>query len=166
MLGESDRSQNVVRWENYDDDDDDDANNAVTARAAISIPPPFNVESHDGTTAANFQHPRLGHTTSNHDDLLSHWPNEGIRFIEDDISAFDIDRLDRGVSFNNSSPLHASTGYTNFNASHAPLQQTHSRWDHLWIKNRKQFIVNMMMTSWSPSPCVFLSSCENFFFCC
>jgi hypothetical protein len=135
MLGESDRSQNVVRWENNDDDDDDD-NNADTRSAGITIPPPFNVDS-SHSSAANFQHPRLGHTTninnnnvtnSIHDDLLNHWPDEGFRFIEDDISTFDIDRLDRGgVSFNTSSPLHASTGYTNFNASHAPLQQTHSR---------------------------------------
>lgn len=126
MLGESDRSQNVVRWENNDDDDDDDDNNADSARAGISIPPPFNVDSRGTTAAANFQHARLGHTTNViHDDLLSHWPDEGsFRFIEDDLNAFDIDRLDRGGV---SSPLHASTGYQNFNASHAPLQQTHSR---------------------------------------
>jgi hypothetical protein len=122
MLGESDRSENVVRWENNDEDD---------ARDSISIPPPFNVNSNGA--AANFQHSRLGHSmlsSSAADDL--HWPDETFRYIEDESVPFDIDRLDRsgggGVSFNATSPLHASNGYSNnFHPSHAPLQQTHSR---------------------------------------
>lgn len=126
MLGESDRSENVVRWESNDEDD---------ARDSISIPPPFNVNGNGN--GANFQHSRLGHSmlsSSAADDLHNnHWPDENFRYIEDDSVPFDIDRLDRsgggGVSFHNASPLHASTGYSNnFHASHAPLQQTHSRW--------------------------------------
>jgi hypothetical protein len=121
MLGESDRSENVVRWENNDEDDAGDS---------ISIPPPFN-----NGAGANFHHSRLGHSmlsSSAADDLHNHWADEGFRYIEDESVPFDIDRLDRsggGVSFHNAtSPLHASTGYSNnFHASHAPLQQTHSR---------------------------------------
>lgn len=125
MLGESDRSENVVRWENDEDD----------ARDSISIPPPFNVNRNGAAT--NFHHhSRLGHSrlsSSAADDLHNHWADEAFRYIEDESVPFDIDRLDRsggGVSFHNNatSPLHASTGYSNnFHASHAPLQQTHSR---------------------------------------
>lgn len=116
MVGERDREQDAVRWEQED-------------TAAISIPPPF---SNNGILQYNQlqqQHYAAMAAASGAEDMSGRWDDEqnfGLMGGEAMVGGFGTNSTEKGVRFPTSSPTH---GFSNGQLSQAPLQSTHSRYD-------------------------------------
>lgn len=108
MVGERDREQDAVRW------DQDDT-------AAISIPPPFN----NGILQYNQAHQQhYAALAAAAEDMPARWEDEQNYGLMggDSLGA---GATEKGVRFPATSPPH---GFSNGQLSQAPLQRTHSRY--------------------------------------
>jgi hypothetical protein len=115
MVGERDREQDAVRWEQED-------------TAPISIPPPFNNNGILQYGQIQHQHYAAMAAASGAEDISGRWDDEqnyGLMGGEAMVGGFGTNSTEKGVRFPTASPTH---GFSNGQLSQAPLQSTHSRY--------------------------------------
>jgi hypothetical protein len=115
MVGERDREEDAVRWEQED-------------TAAISIPPPFNNNGILQYNQLQQQHYAAMAAATGAEDMPGRWDDEqnyGLMGGEAMVGGFGTSSTEKGVRFPTSSPTH---GFSNGQLSQAPLQSTHSRY--------------------------------------
>ena len=113
MVGERDREQDAVRWEQED-------------TAANSIPPPFN---NNGILQYNqLQQQHYAAMAAASEDMSGRWEDEqnyGLLGGDGMVGGPGTNSSEKGVRFPTTSPTH---GFSNGQLSQAPLQSTHSRY--------------------------------------
>jgi hypothetical protein len=112
MVGERDREQDAVRWEQED-------------TAANSIPPPFNNNGILQYNQLQQQHYAAMAAASAVEDMPGRWDDEQIYGLMGGDSVGGQSTTEKGVRFPTASPTH---GFSNGQLPQAPLQRTHSRY--------------------------------------